>query len=192
MSKIIYHKNCRQHEVVAKAKRMLVKIDKQFGGFQGTFYGKFQLTGINEIDRREVKGYIEQHLKKLKREIDKQLLRNEKLVNGEWNEDYEEGFCTAPFAEELQIVEALNEVHSFIYREYPDIETKKSDEFVFTTDCPTGKFEEANRHFRSNPIVGFLQETFGVFENGVSRKLYPLTFSKYDLQNAKAVYVQYV
>lgn len=192
MSKIIYHKNFRQHEAVAKAKRMITKIDKQFGGFQGIFYCNIELTGVNEIDRRAVKLYIELHLKDLQRKIDRQLLQNERFVNGEWNENYEEGFYTPPFTEELQIVEALNEVHTFILREYPDIETKKSEEFVFTTESPTEKIEAAKRYFRSNPVVGFLCESFCVFENGVSRKLYPLTFSSSDLQNAKAVYVQYL
>ncbi|MEP7317189.1 MAG: hypothetical protein ABI921_00555 [Panacibacter sp.] len=191
MSKIIYHKNCRQHEAVAKVKRMLHKIEKQFGGFQGTFYCNIQLTGVNDIDRREVKSYVEQHLKELKRKIDKQLLQNEKLVNGEWNESYEEGYYTPTFTEQLQIIEALNKVHSFIWSEYPEIEIKKSEPFVFTAENPAAKYEEAKRYFLSNPVVGFLQETFGIFENGVSRKLYPLTFSSYDLQNAKSVYVQY-
>lgn len=97
MSKITYHKNCFKDKSVEKAKRMLNKIEKQFGGFQGTFHCNIQLTGVNDIDRREVKSYIERHLKDLKRKIEKQLLQNEKLVNGEWNEEYEEGFLYAAF-----------------------------------------------------------------------------------------------
>ncbi|MBC7428905.1 MAG: hypothetical protein H7336_09860, partial [Bacteriovorax sp.] len=116
----------------------------------------------------------------------------EKLVNGEWNEEYEEGFYIPPFSEELEIVEALNNVHSFIYNNYPEVETKKSEQFVFTANSATGKFEEAKRYFKSNPVVGFLQETFAVFENGISRKLYSLTFSENDLNGAKSVYVQFV
>jgi hypothetical protein len=191
MSKIIYHKNCRQHEAVEKAKRMLNKIEKQFGGFQGLFYCNIQLTGINDIDRREVKSYVERHLKELKKKIEKQLLQNEKLVNGDWNENYEEGFYLPPFKEELQIVEALNEVHKFIWDKYPEIEVKKSDEFVFTEQTPEGKFNEALRYFKSKPVEGFNQETFGIFEDGKRKKLYPLTFSPYELSTAKSVYVAF-
>lgn len=127
MSKIIYHKNCIQHEAVEKAKRMFNKIEKQFGGFQGTFYCHIQLTGVYEIDNREVKAYIENHLRDLKRKIEKQLLQNEKYVNGEVNEHYEEGYSIPPFSEELKIIEALNEISLFIRHNYPEIEVKKNE-----------------------------------------------------------------
>lgn len=189
---LTYHKNCIKSEAVEKAKRMLSKIQKQFGGFQGTFHCSITLTGVNEIDRKEIKHYIENHLKNLKRKIEKQLLQNEKLVNGEWNEEYEEGFYMPPFFEELKIVEALNQVHSYIWSNYPDIEVKKTEEFVFTETSPEGKYNESKNHFKSNPVVGFSQEYFAVMENGESRKLYPLTFSAYDLINAKSIYAQYL
>jgi len=192
MSKIIYHKNCRQHEAVSKAKRMLSKIEKQFGEFQGRFYCNIQLTGISAIDRSEVKSYIEKHLKDLKRNMEKQFLQNDKFINGEWNDNYEEGYYLPPLKEDFKIAEALNEVHSFIWSNYPEIDEKKSEPFIFTSESPEVKFEEAKRFFKSNPVNGFLQETFGVFENGKIKKLYPLTFSPYELSNAKSVYVQYV
>jgi hypothetical protein len=129
MSKIIYHKNCIQHEAVAKTKRLLNKIEKQFGGFQGTFYCNIQLTGVYEIDNREVKLYIEHHLRDLKRKIEKQLLQNEYFVNGKVNEDYEEGYYIPPISEELKIIEALNEVVSFIRDNYPELEVKKPNIF---------------------------------------------------------------
>lgn len=99
---------------------MLNKIEKQFGGFQGTFYCNIQLTGVSDIDNREVQSYIENHLRDLKRKIEKQLLQNQKFVNGEVNEDYEEGFYIPPFSEELKIVEALNQVVSYIRHNYPE------------------------------------------------------------------------
>lgn len=182
---------CRQHEAVAKAKRMLNKIEKQWGGFQGTFWCNITLTGIDDIDMREVKSYVERHLKELKKKIEQQLFKNEKFVNGDWNEQYEDGYYIPPFTEELQIIEALNKVHSFIGHNYPEIEVKKSEEFVFTEQTPEGKYNEAVRYFKSKPVVGFNQEAFGVLENGESKKLYPLTFSLYDLSSAKSVYVAF-
>ena len=78
MSKISYHKHGHKNEAVSKAKRMLIKIEKQFGGFQGKFYCKIQLTGINDIDRLEVKNCVKRYLNELKEHIEKQLLKNEK------------------------------------------------------------------------------------------------------------------
>jgi len=186
MSKIIYHKNCIQHEAVSKTKRMLKKIEKQFGGFQGTFYCNIQLTGVDEIDNREVKSYIENHLNDLKRKIEKQLLQNEKFVNGEVNEDYEEGYYIPPFTEELKIIEKLNEVGSFIWHNYPELEVKKT-EYILTTNSAEEKFNEAIFHFHNNPVFGFCQEYFAILENGKKKQLYPLTFSSYDFENAKSV-----
>ena len=192
MSKITYHKNCIKSEAVEKAKRMLNKIEKQFGGFQGTFYCNIQLTGVYEIDNREVKHYIENHLRDLKRKIEKQLLQNEKYIKGEVNEDYEEGYYIPPFSEELKIIEVLNEVGSHIRHNYPELEIKKSDELIFIETSPMGKYNEAKTHFEKNPVVGFCQEYFAVLENGVHRKLWPITLSGHDFVNAKSVYAQYL
>ena len=170
MSKIVYHKYCIRHEAVAKVKRMLNKIERQFGGFQGKFYCNIQLTGVDEIDKREVKSYIETHLRNLKRKIEKQLLQNEKYVNGEVNEDYEEGYYIPPFSEELKIIEALNNVSSFIWHEYPELEVKKT-EYVLTTTTPEEKLHETILYFKNNPVFGFCQEYFAVTENGESKRL---------------------
>lgn len=191
MSKITYHKNGHQNEAVSKAKRMLKKIEKQFGGFQGKFYCNIQLTGINDIDRREIKSYVEKHLKELKKQIEKQLFQNEKLVNGDWNEQYEEGFYIPTFKDELQLIEALNEVYNFIWNNYPDIEVKKSEPFVFTAQTPEDKYNEVVNFFKQNPIYGFNQECYAVLENGSSKRLYPTTFSAYDLSNATGVFVEF-
>ena len=191
MSKISYHKNGHQHEAVIKAKRMLNKIEKQFGGFQGKFYCNIQLTGINDIDRREVKSYVERHLNELKKHIEKQLLQNEKLVNGDWNEQYEEGFYMPTFKDKLQLIEALNEVYNFIWNNYPDIEVKKSQPFVFKAEIPEEKYNEAVNFFKQNPVYGFNQAYIAVLETGKSKKLYPITFSAYDLSNATGVYVEF-
>jgi len=191
MGKIIYHKNCIQHEAVAKVKRMLNKIEKQFGGFQGIFYGNIKLTGVDEIDNREVKSYIEKHLRSLKNNIEKQLLRNEKFVNGEVNQDYEDEFYISPLSEELKLVEALDEVGSYIRHNYPELEIKKA-EFVFSKNSAEEKFTEAKLHFQNNPVVGFSQEFFTILENGEKKKLYPLTFSSFDLIDAKSICVEYL
>jgi hypothetical protein len=190
MSKITYHKNCIRHEAVSKTKRMLNKIDKQFGGFQRTFWCDIKLTGVDDIDQKEVKRYIENHLKDLKRKIEKQLLRNEYFVNGEVNEDYEEGYYIPPFSEELKIIEALNKVGSFIRHEYPKLEVKKT-EYVLRTNSPEEKLNETKLYFKNNPVSGFCQEYFAVLENGESKRLYPLTISSYDFQNAKSVRVEF-
>lgn len=40
-------------------------------------------------------------------------------------------FYMPPFFEELKIIESLNQVHSHIWNNYPDIEIKKTEEFIF-------------------------------------------------------------
>ena len=191
MSKIIYHKHCRKHEVVEKVKRMLNKIEKQFGGFQGTFYCNIQLTGVYKLDRREVRMYIENHLKDLQRKIEKQILQNQKLINGEWNESYEEGYYMPPLAEEMKIVEALNEVHSYISN-YPEIEPKK-DVFEFSSveTHPEEKKKEYIRHYERNPLIGFNKTFFRVYPNEVKRELFPLTADVNDLKEAIAIETVY-
>jgi len=190
MSKIIYHKNCIQHEAVAKAKRMLTKIEKQFGGFNGMFYGNIKLTGVDEIDNKEIKHYVERHLKSLKNNIEKQLKQNESFIDGKENEEYVEGFYIPPFTEELKLVEALYEVGSYIRHNYPELEVKKL-EFIFTKNNSEEKFNEAKLHFQNNPVIGFSQEYFAILESGEKKRLYPLTFSAYDLENAKSIMVEF-
>jgi hypothetical protein len=192
MSKISYHKNGHKHDAVAKAKRMLNKIEKQFGGLSSfQFYCDIQLTGINDIDRRDVKNYLEKHLKKLQKDIDKQLFRNEKMVNGDWNDEYEEGYWMPTLKEQMQVVEAINEVYNFIWNEYPDIEVKQSETLIFKETTPQAKYKEAVAYFKAKPIFGFNTEYFARLENGKSRKLYPITFSAHDLDNAIGVYAKY-
>lgn len=191
MSKIIYHKYCRQHEAVSKVKRMLNKIEKQFGGFQGTFYCNIQLTGVYELDRREVRMYIENYLKELQRKIDKQILQNQKLVNGEWNESYEEGYYMPPLLEQMQIVEALNEVHSYISN-YPEPEPKK-DVFEFSNVAthPEEKKREYIRHYEIHPLNGFNKTFFRIYPNEVKRELFPLTADVNDLKEAIGIETVY-
>ena len=146
----------------------------------------------NDIDRFEIKNRIENHLKDLKKKIEKQLFRNEKLFKGEWNEEYEEGFYIPPLSDELKIIELLNEVHSYIWNNYPVLETKKTDDYILKSDTTKAKYYELKRHFENNPVVGFCQEYFSRLENGESKQLYPFTFSHYDLRNVKSVYVQFL
>lgn len=190
MSKIKYHKSCIQHEAVAKAKRMFNKIEKQFGDFQGTFYCDIQFTGVDDIDNMNVKYYIERHLKGLKREIEKQLLQNEKFINGQENEHYEEGYYLPPMLEDFKIVEALAQVGSYIRHNYPELERKKA-EFVLTKISAEEKLNETKLHFQNKPVYGFCQEYFAVLENGESKKLYPLTISAYDFEKAKSIRVEF-
>ena len=190
MSKIIYHENCIKHEGVEKAKRMLNKIEKQFGGFQGLFHCHISLTGVSDIDAKDLKYQIKNHLESLKKKIEKQLLQNEIYINGEINEDYEEGFYIPPFVEELKLIESLNEVSSYIRYNYPKLKVKQS-EFIFSKNTAEEKYNEAKFHFQNNPVIGFSQEYFAVLENGESKRFYSLTFSAYDLENAKSIRVEF-
>lgn len=190
MSKVIYHNNCIQHEAVAKAKRMLTKILKQFGGFNGFFNCNIKLTGVDEIDNKEIKHYVERHLKSLKNNIEVQLKQNEYFLDGKINEDYVEGFYIHPFSEELKLVEALYEVGSYIRHNYPELEVKRL-EYILLTNSSVDKFNEAKLHFQNNPVIGFSQEYFAILESGEKVRLYPLTFSAYDLENAKSIMVEF-
>ncbi len=190
MSKIIYHKNCIQHESVGKAKRMLKKIAKQFGGFEGQFYCNIKLTGVNEIDNREVELYIERYFMKLKKEIDQQFLRNKFFVDGEENEDYEKGYYLQPISKKFEIIKALNEVGFFIRNNYPVLEVKRY-EYLLTANSSEGKLDETILHFRNNPVFGFCQEFFVVFKNGKSKSLCFMTISSYDFENAKSILCEF-
>lgn len=191
MRRIIYHKNCIQHEAVRKAKRMLSKIEKQFGGFYGLFHCHISLTGVSDIDAKCIKYQIKNHLDSLKKKIEKQLLQNEIYINGEINKDYEDGFYIPPFAEELKLIESLNEVSSYIRNNYPNLKVKQS-EFIFQKNSAEEKYNEAKLHFQNNPVIGFSQEYFAVLENGESKRLYSLLFSAYDLENAKSIRVEFL
>lgn len=191
MSKINYHIKAHKHEAVSKAKRMLNKIEKHYGGFQGKFYCNIQFTGINDIDRREIKRLVEHHLKKLKLQIEKQLLQNEKFVNGDYNDNYEEGYYTPYFKDELQLIEALNEVYSFIWNNYPDIEVKQSEPYMFKSQTDQEKFNEAVSWSREKLIYGYNQVYYAITEDGKNKELFPLTLSTSDFTNTIGVFVSY-
>lgn len=191
MIKITYHKNGHRHEAVSKAKRMLVKIGKQFGDNQGIFYCNIQLAGINNIDRKEVLSYAENHLRKLSNQIKRVLLQNSIFIEGKVNEDYEEGLYISSLKERMLLIEALENVHQFIWDNYPEIDIKKTDTVVLKETTTEAKKLKLVDHFRSNPVVGFNQEYFAVFENKPPRQLFPMTFSAFDLEDAIGVYVEY-
>lgn len=193
MSKIIYHQNCHKHEFVKKAKRMLNQIEQEYGvaTYQGNFYCSITLTGINDLDRMQVKMYVETHLKELKRKIDKQLLQNEKLVNGDWNENYEEGYYMPSFKVEFELAEALNKVYNFIYSNYPEIEFKESVVFVFNQTSNEAKYNALKEHINTAPVFGFNRQYYGIMKDGSPKQFYGLSFSPYDLTDVIAVNVKY-
>lgn len=191
MSKITYHPEYRKHQFVAKAKQMLLKIDKEYGGFDdGQFWCEIKLTGINEIDREEVKWLVEKHMEKCKNQIEKQLLQNKKFHSGDWNEKYQEGFYLPILKQDFQIVEALNNVYQFIWDKYP-VKTQRSETFVFTTTDYEDKYNEIHNHLKQNPIKGFKQEYYAILSNKKTRRLFPFTFSAYDLYDATGVYAEF-
>ena len=191
MSKIIYQKNCIQHEAVAKAKRMLNKIEKQYGGFNGIFYCHIALTGVDDIDNKAIEYYIKNSIESLKKKIDKQIFQNQMYINGQINEEYEAGFYIPPFVEEIKLIESLTEVSTYIRHNYPELEIKKA-EFIFTKNTIEEMYIEAKSYFINNPIIGFSKEYFAVNETGESKRLYPLTFSAYDLYDAKSIRVEFL
>lgn len=190
MSKILFHKNCIQHEAVTKVRRMLNEIDKQYGGFQGIFFCHTTLTGVQSIDIKEINYRIKSQLQSLKKKIEKQLFQNEIYINGKINEDYEEGFYIPVFSEEFKLIESLNEVSLYIRNKYPQLKINQY-EFTFTKNTAEEKYNEVKLHFQNNPIAGFSQEYFAVFESGEKKRLYPLTFSAYDLEKAKNILVEF-
>lgn len=124
MSKIIFHKNGHQHEPVAKAKWMLNKIEDQFEDILGSFYCKIQLTGINEIDKRQVKIYVGLHLNVLKKQIDELLLLNEEFGGRECKKNYDDDYFVQSARDQLELIKALGDVYRCIEKNYPYIDLK--------------------------------------------------------------------
>lgn len=189
MNNITYHKYKRKHEAVEKAKEMLNKIEKKSGDFELSCY--FQLTGVREIDKDEVKFFFRIHWKALIKQMEQQLLNNEMLVGGQWNENYTEGFCVPTFKEAVQLIEALDDVYNFICNYYPEIERKKSEPIVFKDTTTRGKYLEATNYFAANPVHGFKPKYFAVLEDGELKEFYPATISLYDLTLATSIYFEY-
>lgn len=191
MSKIIYHKHGHRNDAVAKAKRMLNKIDKKYGGIGGRFYCNIELTGINIIDRGNVKFYLAKHLKNLREKILQQLNQNSELIGIDPNEDYEEGFHISDLKREMEIIDDIHEVYSFIWALYPEVDWITSDPYVFTSETSEGKYNEAIAHHKSNPVIGFNQEYYVILYNGKSQQLFPLSLSHFDFRDARSMYVYY-
>lgn len=191
MIKISYHKHAHKHEAVIKAKKMLNTIEKKFCNHYIECFSVVQLTGINEIDRQEVKCCIEDHLKNLKKNIEEQLFQNQKFIDGIYNLQYDEGYHTPALIHDFKLIKELDETYSFILNSYPKIELKKSEIFVFTTKKPEDKYNEIVNHFKENIVTGYNKEYFAVLENGIEKKLYPQNFSSQDLSDAVGVYLLY-
>ncbi|AYQ31416.1 hypothetical protein [Runella sp. SP2] len=118
-------------------------------------------------------------------------MRNQKLVKGDWNAEYEEGYDILTFQNKSQLIEAIYEVYSFIWDNYPDIEFQRSDVFIFKETTSEGKYKEAKNYFQSNPVNGFNQELFVVLNNGASKMVHGITFSHYHFSDATGVYVKF-
>jgi hypothetical protein len=192
MSKIKYHKMAHRHEAVAKTKRMLTKIDKQYGGIGGRFYCNIQLTGVEEIDSVDIKGFLTHHLNDLKKNIEKQLSKNEKYIGIDFNEDYEEGFDIYSIKKELILIELLDNVYTHVCAEYPIIEVKKTNEVCFDeNDLALAKHKKATDFFNQNPVCGFNVEFYAKRADGAEKRLWGLTCTAYDLKDAVSVYATY-
>jgi len=180
------------HSAVKKAKAMLTIIEKKFGSYQGQFYCNIFLTGINVLDRNEIRMYTEMQLKKIKEKIEIQFTQNEILINGEWNDNFQEGYYLKHLKDNLAVADALIELHSFIWSNYPEIDLKKSKICTLSSVDSKEKFQEAKNFFLVNKVDGFIQETIGVFECGKTKTIYRLTFEHTDLLNIKSVYHTYL
>ncbi len=179
MTKIIYHKNCRKHEAVSKAKRLLKKAFLIVEN-QSDIYANIQLTGVMDIDYREVKYYLDSQMKTIKIKIEQDIIDEA---------EYNHGYNLMSHIHRLQFIQGLNDVCIHIVNNYPEIEIKQY-EFVFKEESVEGKHREIVRSFKNNPLNGYNAEYIAVFPTG-ERRLYPLTFSRDDLNGAIKVIIKY-
>lgn len=179
MNIIIYHKNCRKHDAVLKAKRLLKKAFSIVAN-QIDIHANIQLTGVMDIDFRGVKYYLDNQMEKLKEKIEKDI-KDEK--------EYNHGYNLNSHIHRLQLIQGLNDVCGHIGSEYPELEIK-IHEFVFTKESVEDKYREIVHSFQNNPLKGYNAEYIAIRPTG-ERKLYPLTFSKDDLEGATKVIIKY-
>lgn len=181
MSKIIYHKNCRKHEAVSKAKRMLIKLYDEFEKPFGDIYANIQLTGVSDIDYREVKCYLDSQFSSLIYSIEKDI---------EAEKEYNHGYNIKGHITRLHFMEELNTVCSYIASYYPELE-QKVVEFTFKETNILAKQREIVNYFKSNPINGFNAEYLAIHPT-YERRIYPLTFVAEDLEGVERVIVKYL
>ena len=163
MSKIIYHKNCRKHEAVSKAKRMLIKLYDEFEKPFGDIYANIQLTGVSDIDYREVKCYLDSQFSSLIYSIEKDI---------EAEKEYNHGYNIKGHITRLHFME-------------------KVVEFTFKETNILAKQREIVNYFKSNPINGFNAEYLAIHPT-YERRIYPLTFVAEDLEGVERVIVKYL
>ena len=180
MNKIIYHKNCRRHEAVSKAKRLLNKAVLIVQNVSD-IYVSIELTGVSDIDYREVKCYVDSEMRSLKIKIEQDII-DEK--------EYNHGYHFRSHMTRLEFIKALDDVCGFIANNYPEIEQKQR-EYTFTNETFEGKYRELKEEFKKNPIEGYAAEHFVVLPDG-ERRVYGITFQKQDLAGVSKLITRFL
>ncbi len=162
--KIKYHKLCHKHSEVEKVKRQLVKAYK-IADSLSYIYASITLTGIEDLDYKEIRSYYQSEYVKLRDRITKDI---------EDDKEYNHGFNLSSKIIVLKFLQELNTALS-LTAEYPQIPFKVKD-YHFKSDNVHQRKDELKKHF-----------TNGEKE----RRLYSLTFQSSDLLYGQILRVKY-
>lgn len=183
MLKLKYHKYCRKHEAVIKVKRMLTKAFKLIENYSES-YLNIELTGITELDYREVHYHIERDLKGISDDIPKAIIHEK---------EYKTGFNLKLYTKMLNYISELDKATSYIADHYPmpDIKTARIDLLSNTAEEKFKELKYKNELLMSKTPDMFLKEYYKEVAPDEEQKLWPLTFTKNDLENTNIVIVKY-
>ena len=183
MTQVTYHKNCIKHDEVKKVKRMLNKIVKHSESFNDHFVCHIDLTGVFDVDFRNVRYYLLKHLVHLKDATENQTLKNQLYIDGTVNECFDGEFDITMLSEYCYKVESLDKVMLLLH-EYP-VMVKKEYTFNFSGGTYIDKYKELENYLKEKSLVGFEPESYIILESGETIKINPLFFEKRYFENAK-------
>lgn len=181
MSKVKYHKHCRKHAAVQKTKRTLNALIKKCSLCDAAIY--IELTGIEELDYREMKYYIKKHMELQVKNIQDEINENKEEDNG---------YYIPKHLQRLLLVKGLQELQHYIYNSYAEFKNIQSLEVVLTKESNEDKVREYNRYFELNPhLVGFNRTYFAIATGKPDVELFPFTSLASQLTGVEKIRVVY-
>jgi hypothetical protein len=179
MSAIVkYTKHYHKHSAVDKVKRQINKAYAMVSHLSG-FYASIDLTGIEDLDYKSIRYYVDLEYKNLSNSIAKEI---------EEEKEYNHGYNFSARIATLNFLKALNEAIS-LTGDYPHIPVK-TIEMSFISENYNDKWTESEQFFKEKQVIGFNKEYY-VFVSDVERRLWPYTIQKTDLAGATKIILKY-